>query len=207
MSASPTLDWHFRQDFDRHGRYEIPYVARQSIELVSLKLIRFSSIVRRETRDRDATVHFFERDDRFDEVWHRPDRYLAELRQYQQLTTPDFSLDWNAPLSFQLFNTFRSRWCGWYWQQHGLTVIPTVSWSDRRSFEFCFQGLPIESVLAVSTVGCRDRREPFLVGYNEMLRHLHPSTVICYGEPFDDMQSDYLVVVPYSRTSRVSSRR
>ena len=31
----------------------------------------------------------------------------------------------------------KNRWGGAYWQSSGLTVIPTISWGDERSFEFC----------------------------------------------------------------------
>ena len=125
-----SIESYFLDAFQTAGRFGMPYLQRQEIDLDSLKLIRFSSTIKQETRDRDATVHFFEPDHRFDEVWNNPEPYLSELGQYYQVMTPDFSLYINQPASFQFFNTFRSRWCGWYWQQHGLTVIPAVSWSD-----------------------------------------------------------------------------
>lgn len=33
----------------------------------------------------------------------------------------------------------------------GIRVIPTVAWSDRGSFDFCFKGIPKGSIVAVST--------------------------------------------------------
>jgi len=81
----------------------------------------------------------------------------------------------------------------WCFQQdfsrHGLFEIPYINRQD----------IDLEHLQLI-------RLEPFLVGYQEMLSHLHPSTVICYGEPFHEMLADNLVVVPYSRTSRVSTR-
>jgi len=207
MPATPPLEWYFDQNFARRGDYEMPEIKNQPIELDDLTLIRFSETVKNETRDQDATVHFFEPDTRFDEVWRRPDTYLAELGQYAQLMTPDFSMDWSAALPLQILNTFRTRWCGWYWQQHGMTVIPTVSWSDSRSYEFCFSGLPEDSVLAVSTVGCRDQEDRFMAGFAEMCARLNPEVVICYGEPFDAMLAVNPIVVPYTRTTRTTPRR
>jgi hypothetical protein len=40
------------------GKYDLPLIERQNISIEDLKLIRFSSIVKDETRDMDATVHF-----------------------------------------------------------------------------------------------------------------------------------------------------
>lgn len=185
----------------------MPLIRRQQISLDDLKLIRFSSIVKDETKDLDATVHFFEPDDRFDEVWKEPDDYIGELTQYRQVMSPDFSLYLNTPIPKQALNTFRSRWCGWFWQEHGMTVIPTISWSTPRSFEFCFDGIPLGSVLAVATVGVRDSKATFMTGFEHMCRRLKPEIVICHGEPFEEMNKFAdLVYVPYSRTSRVVSR-
>jgi hypothetical protein len=88
-----------------------------------------------------------------------------------------------------------------------MTVIPTVSWSTVRSFEFCFDGLAPEAVVAVSTVGARDAEEAFMAGFRHLCRRVRPSQVVCYGEPFDAMSSLVsLVVVPYSRDTRVAAR-
>lgn len=205
MSAK-SLEWYF-SGYPRGGRGDLPAVRRQDVALDDLKLIRFSSIVREETRDLDATVHFFEPDERFDEVWKDPEAYLGELGQYRQALSPDFSLFADMPIALQFLNTFRSRWCGWWWQEHGLTVIPTVSWSTVRSYEFCFDAIPAEAVVAVSTVGVRDAEPAFMGGFTHMCRRLAPSVVVCYGEPFDAMTAmAELVVVPYKRDARVAPR-
>ncbi|MDR1150946.1 MAG: DUF4417 domain-containing protein [Bifidobacteriaceae bacterium] len=205
--AGLAIEWYFSQAYRRGGRFDMPVIRNEPLALDDLKLIRFSSVVRDETKDLDATVHFFEPDERFDEVWKNPDAYLAELGQYRQVMSPDFSLFADMPIAEQFINTFRSRWCGWYWQEHGMTVIPTVSWSTVRSFEFCFDGLMPDAVVAVSTVGVRDVEEAFMAGYRHLCRRVQPSQVICYGEPFDAMSALVpLVVVPYSRDTRVAAR-
>jgi hypothetical protein len=79
--------------------------------------------------------------------------------------TPDFSMYYDMPLVFQMINVFRSRWCRVYWQEHGLTVIPTIGWSDGWSFEFCFDGIESGSTVAVATQGVRDCKEGFMKGF------------------------------------------
>jgi hypothetical protein len=136
---------------------------------------------------RGAGLHFFLEDYRFEAVWNRPGQALKGLRPYTAVLTPDFSLYRDWPLAAQLWNVYRSRWCGAYWQANGLTVIPTVSWSTAVSYDFCFLGIPRHSVVAVATVGLRWRQDEtartlFVAGFREMLRRLSPSRVLCYGD-------------------------
>ena len=41
----------------------------------------------------------------------------------------------------QMYNTFQNRWCGAYLVSKGIPVIPTVSWGDKSTFDFCFEGI------------------------------------------------------------------
>lgn len=61
---------------------------------------------------------------------------LPRLSQYKFLLTPDYSLYADMPRAVQLYNVFRNRWRGAYWQAQGLTVIPTISWSVPKNDEF-----------------------------------------------------------------------
>ena len=129
-----------------------------------------------------GAVHFFLDDYRFENVWSRPGKALQALRPYRTLLTPDFSLYADYPLAAQLWNTYRSRWCGAYWQRVGFQVIPSVSWSTSASYDFCFAGLPQHSLVAISSVGVR-RGDLYLFaeGYRELLVRVRPSRVLCHG--------------------------
>jgi hypothetical protein len=150
------MEFYFNDRFTTYGNYDFPLIRKQNIVLSDLKLIHFSSIVKDEHKDLDATVHFFEDDDRFDEVWRDPDSYTGEIAQYSQVMSPNFSVYVNMPRVLQIFNTFRSRWLGAYWQESGLVVIPTVTWGDKSSYDFCFDVVEQGSIVAVSTLGCAD---------------------------------------------------
>jgi hypothetical protein len=75
-------------------------------------------------------------------------------------------------------NIYRNMLVGAYWQHCGLTVIPTVSWSDERSFGFCFSGLEKGSAVAVSTNGTGETRSRFMAGFAELCRVVEPRLVI-----------------------------
>jgi hypothetical protein len=202
--GTKTLEPYFYNDYVMDGKYDLPLIAHQEISLHDLKLIRFSSIVKDEKSDLDATVHFFEFDDRFDEVWRNPQCYLSEIKQYKQVLSPDFSMYTTMSLALQIFNTFRSRWCGAFWQMNGLVVIPTVSWSDEWSYEFCFDGIEQGTIVAVSTIGCADSKRLFLGGFAKMCEKIKPKKVICYAKPFDEMRNMAdLIIVPYQQNKRI----
>mgnify|MGYP006350106833 FL=1 len=129
-------------------------------------------------------VHFFLDDYRFETVWSKPERGLSRCATVGAALTPDFSLWTTMPLAMQLWQVYRSRWCGAWLRHHAVTVIPTVSWSTPDSYPFAFAGITPGSVVAVSTVGVvRDQqaRDLFADGYTAMLDHLHPTTVLIYG--------------------------
>lgn len=165
---------------------DIPTLAHTSLAHVPGWLLPYRQRAEEPALVREAGLHFFLADYRFEAVWNRPQQTLAALRPYRAVLTPDFSLYRDWPLVAQMWNVYRSRWCGAYWQAHGLTVIPTVSWSTAASYDFCFLGLPRRSVVAVATVGLRwgqdeTSRSLFMAGFREMARRLSPSLVLCYG--------------------------
>ena len=129
-------------------------------------------------------VHFFLDDYRFETVWSKPERGLSRCHTVGTALTPDFSLWTTMPLVMQLWQVYRSRWCGAWLLHHGVQIVPTVSWSTPDSYPFAFAGITAGSIVAVSTVGIvRDRQAQalFTDGYAAMLDTIRPSTVLVYG--------------------------
>lgn len=144
-------------------------------------------------------VHFFIDDYQFVRVWSDPDRYVGRLKQFAAVCTPDFSPYADFPKAVQVFNHYRKHWCGVYWQEHGLTVIPTITWSDPLSLEWCFDGEPIRSVVALSTVGALTTDlylQWFLDGYAEMMRVLRPLHILWRGPIPDACSQDLGMITP-----------
>ena len=133
----------------------------------------------------DAGIHFFIDDYQFERVWNQPEKYMEKLRPYPCVFTPDFSLYTDMDLPVQIWNTYRSRLIGAYWQSKGLNVVPTLQWSTARSFDFVFDGLPKNSTVAVSAIGANsDWYSRFLWKYGmaEAIRRLEPARILVYGE-------------------------
>ena len=137
-------------------------------------------------RQREAHgVHFFIDDYLFQRAWNDPCRYAHLLFSYQAVMTPDFSMFTDYPVAVQLYNHWRKHQLGAYWQSLGLTVIPSICWSDHDSYAWCFDGEPVGGTVAVSSVGTQKNplaRTLFVDGYSEMMRRLQPEKIIFFGD-------------------------
>lgn len=163
------------------------------VDIVPDKLVAYNDRYACDTAKPGSAVHFFLDDYRFETLWSKPERPVSRLKRVGISLTPDFSLWREMPLAMQLWQVYRSRWCGCWMQFHGVPAIPTISWSGKESYSFCFAGIPGGSTVAISTVGVRDdsAKRNFLLGLDQMLYTLMPSTVLCYGR-LDDQQRELL---------------
>lgn len=169
--------------FEGVGEYGIPEIYAESLERET-QFISFNYI--RSCKDRKGkSCHFFIDDYQFNRLWTDIDRYIPMLRECDYVMTPDFSTYTDFPKAIQIYNHYRKHWVGAYMQEKGIKVIPTISWSDSDSFEWCFDGEPVGGTVSVSSVGCMKRKENkelFLSGYQEMIKRLRPTQIIFYGE-------------------------
>ncbi len=182
--------------YDSCGKYDIPIIHKQEIDINNIKLLSYVNTKKDDSKNKDKTIHFFTYDWKFNKVFENPEEEIEKLMQYYCVFSPDFSIFTNMPLALQIESVFKNRWCGAYLQSKGMRVIPTVSWGDKRSFDFCFDGIEKGSVVAVCTYYRENCEEEFMLGYNEMLKRIKPSAVLCYDEPFKSMQGNVIELLP-----------
>lgn len=184
-----------RNSFSSVGKWDIPLVRKQAFPINAIKLVACSDTRANDNEEnRKKGVHFFVDDYRFSGIYDHPDRSLERYAQYAFLLTPDFSTYADMNMWRQIESVAKNRWVGAYWQNKGLTVVPTISWSSSRSFEFCFDGVESGAVVAVGMIGCKHSRIGFMRGYNEMLRRIQPEAIIVFGTPFPEMEGNILPV-------------
>ena len=189
-----------RNQFKSVGMFKLPLVKRQEISLEDVSLIGYDKV--NQSNDYKSIVHFFLDDYKFESIYNNPEKKIEALRQFKAVFTPDFSMFVEMPIALQLFATFKNRWVGAYLQEQGIKVIPTVRWGDLTSFNFCFDGIEKGTIVAVSTIGIKNQKSHFLLGYNEMLSRIKPSKIICYGKSFDEMKGD-IIEVDYAKTNNL----
>lgn len=187
-----------RMLFNGIGEYDIPQI--ESIQFNNAEFIGFN-YARNAKEPENKAVHFFLDDYQFTRVWTEPDRYIPMLQRFKYVLTPDFSLYTDFPKPLQIYNHYRKHWIGAYWQMYGINVIPTICWSDQKSFEWCFDGEPTQSVVAVSSVGTQNNKEKkrcFLDGYHEMVERLQPTQIIFYGRVPDECKENIIHIKQFS---------
>lgn len=192
-----------RNEYTPRGKWGIPLVRKQEIDLENISLIACSDT---KPNDCDANkrrgVHFFVDDYRFQGIYQNPERTLEKFSQYAFLLTPDYSVYADMRPWRQIESIAHSRWCGAYWQNKGLIVIPTISWGTPSSYEYCFDGVEKNAIVAVGMIGCKRNKPGFMHGYNAMLERLEPNAIICFGTPFEEMEGN-VIVVDYWKSRKV----
>ena len=168
--------------FEGVGKYEVPQLLPVVIE-EPIDMIGFN-FAGKHRHPEQVGVHFFLKDYQFTRLWTSPDIYTAMLRRFRFACTPDFSMFTDFPMALQINSHYRKHWLGAYWQSKGMIVIPTICWSDERSFEWCFDGEPQKGTVAVSSVGTQLNQQAkslFLLGFEQMISRLQPQMVLFHG--------------------------
>ena len=165
------------------NKYGIPLLLRDDFTPNDL-IMYGTEVVNSKKEIEGKTIHFFLDDYKFEPLWNKPLKTLPRIRNVGYALSPDFSLFTDYPLIVQMWNVYRSRYLARFWQDNGIRVIPSMSWSNEESYDFCFKGVEKNSPVAISTVGLRGKepKEIFCKGFEEMCRQLEPSKLIVYGE-------------------------
>lgn len=136
----------------------------------------------------DAFVCFYIDDYKFDGIhgiWNDSKNALKILRHFSGTITPDFSTYQDFPEPIKLYNTYRMRAFGYWLGMNKIQVINNVRWGTPETYRYCWDGLPQNSILSIGTVGGSPKklidRKRFVDGLNELIKKLHPNTILVYG--------------------------
>lgn len=143
------------------------------------------------SENKKTGIHFYLDDYQFERIWNSPSEYVDILSQYECILSPDFSLYLDMPMPMKIWNIYRSRQIGQYYQSMGIKVIPTISWAEKETFDFAFKGIPKGSVVSISTIGVKRDKEALKIwqeGMNAMINEIEPSTILVYG---GELEFDY----------------
>jgi len=155
-------------------------------------------------------IHFYEEDYKFSSLWNRPSIYVDDLKRYDGIISPDFSICPDYPMPLQMFNKYRNHAIAYWLSTQGIPVIPNVRWGDKLSYDFCFRGIEKNSVVAVGAHGqmkSSANRKLFVEGLPIMMSTLCPHTIIVYGTVCEEMwkryETDGVMIIPFpSKTER-----
>lgn len=162
------------------GWFQMPIIEPEDI--IPSDLVGFNYVL--SSSDKHGGVHFYLDDYQFERIWNVPENYIERLAGYECVLSPNFSLYLDMPMAMKIWNTYRSRLVGQILQRNGIPVIPTICWAEKETFKFVFDGVSKNSVVSISTIGCKEDPESVQVwkdGCDEMIRHLEPKAILLYG--------------------------
>ena len=90
-----------------------------------------------------------------------------------------------------------------------LKTLEEEEQEDEQSYDYCFEGIPQHSTVAVSTVGVMKNADwngadddLFRKGYNEMMKRLEPTTVLFYGAMVEGLEGNIIRCPSYYEEKR-----
>lgn len=136
-----------------------------------------------------SIVTFYVDDSAFEQLWSQTDKYVSRMLHFgfSAAVSPNFSTYINMPLAQVIWNTYRARWVGRYFQEAGMRIIPDVNFAKARDYDITFSGIPEKAPLisfqvqtlqigSIEEENCRN-------GVIEAVKRLKPERVLVYGEP------------------------
>lgn len=143
-------------------------------------------------------------------TWRLLDRYISLFKRFEGIIGTDYSMFPEMLPDQRNWNCARNRVFAYRLQRHGIPCIPVASWCCAEDWEWCFDGLPAESSIAVSTNGCcrsAETRRMFRRGVDELIRQKSPYAVIVCGRRLSELEGCKANLVFYPSFSQRMKER
>ena len=134
-------------------------------------------------------VHFYIDDQKFDgkekSIWLHIKELIELLRHFDGIISPDFSANADFPDPVKRNNIYRMRAVDYICQNNNIPVIHNVRWGTDETWSYCFDGIPLNGIIAIGTVASGinkiQNRPYFESGFLKTIELLKPHTIIIYG--------------------------
>lgn len=129
--------------------------------------------------------HCFTAERNFHRLYNSFADYIELLKQTKGLISADFSLFRDYSDEILIEKCRANRLVDYTLQQAGIPMIPTAGFAGESSWEWCFDGLPLHSTVAITT-NClghdRETHRLFVGGVNTMIKKIHPTAIVVCGK-------------------------
>lgn len=173
---------------------KVPIIDRYEVsETLPARMVPFHEAMCSTQTNFDAIVHFYEHDFQFMRLFRAPEKYVSQLQKYKYVISPDLSQYIEMPHYRRFANNCDNKAMAQYLQGQGVNIIANVTWSLPDSYDYCFAGIPENTVIAINSNGVNaypDSKYFWHRGYEEALRRLNPSRIIRYGQKMPDERED-----------------
>lgn len=180
------------------GKYK--FVKLQTVNVKNLpndnEVISFSEMLSSKYRNKLSNywIDMFNNDIVIERFWNNPEKYLPFMKQAKGVIAADYSVMTGLLLTDNINNIQRNRITAFMIEREGIQTIPVASWYDEESFEWCFDGLPHHSVIAVSSNGClkgecKTAKQTFIKGIFELNKRKSPIAILVCGPHIKELDS------------------
>lgn len=198
-TGDPTIDYfktHYWHGAEFVGKFELLKLTTAVIKDLPKEneVISFSEMLSSKYRHKlsDYWIDMFNDDIVIERFWRSPEKYLPLMKRAKGVIAADYSVMNGLLLTDNVFNVQRNRISAFMLERENIPAIPVASWYDEESYNWCFDGLPHHSVIAVSTNGCikgecKTARETFIKGVFELNKRKKPAAILVCGSPVKEL--------------------
>jgi len=129
----------------------------------------------------------FSSEKNLEHIWQNPREGIIRYCGSYAVGTPAFALHPKMSTEEKIYNVYRNRLMGCFWQIFGARVIPTIQWCGKDTYSAVFNTLEEGNPVIISTADAHNDLKGFLEGYSVMMDIVKPEIVICIGEIIDGM--------------------
>ncbi len=196
-------------DAQKVGRYGFPQLAQENY-IPDAKVLPFNYMLN--TDYRHYWYHCFVGDEQFRRLYYNFWGYCDTLKQLRGLISTDFSMFRNVSEETLVENCRRNRSLHYALQKESVKAIPTAGFAGEASWEWCFDGLPSHSTVAVTT-NCLGKdpeaHRLFIGGVDAMVNKIHPTAIVVCGKCPEWLFSKYpsVKIVPIPSYSQMWQKR
>ena len=120
-----------------------------------------------ESEKATTLVVFYRYESKFDGrrkgIWFDGRQSVKRLKGFLGAATPDFPTNYDFPNPWIVFNTFRMRTNGHWFNLNGIPTVNNIRWGYKNTWSYSFSGVPKNSMVIISTHGClrskKDKQE------------------------------------------------
>lgn len=130
-------------------------------------------------------IHCFCDDYQFERLWTGFDYYMNYIIRLNGFISTDYSLYRDYDDDKLIWNCYRNRCMAYAVQKNNGIMIPTAGFGPEKTWDWCFDGLPMNSSVAVTTNGTLDdpeARRIFVGGIDALVHTVYPKNLIVCGK-------------------------
>lgn len=197
-------------DAEKVGKYGFPQLREEN--WVPTKNVRPFNYLLSMDNPGDWWIHCFCDDYQFERLWNNFYAYKDIILRAKGFISTDFSLFRDYSEEQLRWNCYRNRVIAYAIQKEGGTVIPTAGFAGENTWSWCFDGLPHNSSVAITTNGTRSDPEAkrlFVGGIDAMVKTISPKAIIVCGKYPEWLNDKYpgIEIVPIQSYSQMWQER